>query len=106
MTYMFRTIGQVLGVSFSSAILQSTLERDLTAQISDPALVQLIRRSTDAVKTLEPGLRKIAVAAYAHGLKRIWVFNFVLAIITVLGLSFASNDLMPESVAQSDEEEQ
>lgn len=105
MTYMARTIGQVLGVSFSSAILQATLEKDLSARISDPAVVQLIRRSTDAVKTLNPHLREIAVAAYAHGLRRIWVFNFVLAIITVIGLSLAKNDLMPESVILDEEEE-
>lgn len=105
MTYMARTIGQVLGVSFSSAILQATLEMDLSAQISDPDLVRFIRRSTDAVRTLPPALRDIAVGAYAHGLKRIWVFNLVLAAITVLALMCATNELMPESRPLDDDED-
>lgn len=105
MTYMARTIGQVLGVSFSSALLQATLKTDLSARISDPDLVQLIRKSTDAVKTLEPKVREIAVAAYAHGLKRVWIMNLILAAITVVGLSCASNDLMPESRVLDEEEE-
>ncbi|TXT08079.1 uncharacterized protein COLE_05003 [Cutaneotrichosporon oleaginosum] len=104
MTYMARTIGQVLGVSFSSAILQSTLEDDLSAHISDPDLVRLIRRSTDAVRTLPPTLRDIAVSAYAHGLKRIWVFNLALAVITVIALCCATNEVMPESRPHDDEE--
>lgn len=106
MTYMARTIGQVLGVSFSSAILQATLEADLSAHIADPDLVRLIRRSTDAVRTLPPALRDIAVSAYSHGLKRIWVFNLMLAAITVLALSCATNELMPESRRLDEEEEE
>ncbi|BEI88949.1 uncharacterized protein CcaverHIS019_0203110 [Cutaneotrichosporon cavernicola] len=105
MTYMARTIGQVLGVSFSSAILQATLESDLRARISDPDLVQRIRRSTDAVRTLPPGVREIAVSAYSHGLKPIWIFNLVLAAITVIALCRATNEVMPESKPLDDDDE-
>ncbi|GMK57002.1 hypothetical protein CspeluHIS016_0308420 [Cutaneotrichosporon spelunceum] len=106
MTYMARTIGQVLGVSFSSAILQSTLQSDLRARINDPDLVQLIRRNTEAVRTLPADVREIAVSAYSNGLKRIWVFNLVLAVITVIALSGATNELMPESKRLDDDEAQ
>ena len=34
MSYLFRYIGQVLGVAFSSAILQSVLQRDLSRTIT------------------------------------------------------------------------
>lgn len=35
-SYLFRYIGQVLGVAFSSAILQSVLQKDLTRLITGP----------------------------------------------------------------------
>lgn len=35
-SYLFRYIGQVLGVAFSSAILQSVLQSDLTRTIKGP----------------------------------------------------------------------
>lgn len=104
MTYVARTIGQVLGVSFSSAILQATLERDLSSTIKDPALVELIRRSTETIRSLPKKQRVAAVAAYAHGLKRIWVFNLILAVFTIAFMWFADNDYMKHD-GEDDEEE-
>lgn len=35
-TYLFRTVGQVLGVAISSAIVQSVVQRDLVRTITGP----------------------------------------------------------------------
>lgn len=97
MTYMFRTVGQVLGVALSAAILQATLEDDLTAQLSDRALVDAIRHSTTIIPGLPAHIRRIAVDAYAHGLHRVWGFNLGLALLTLAIMSVADNEHMPES---------
>lgn len=106
MTYVARTIGQVLGVSFSSAILQATLETDLARTIKDPAVAELIRRSTAVIKTLPKAQKAAAVAAYSHGLARVWIFNFALAAATVLCMSFADNDYMKHDGEGEGEEAQ
>lgn len=36
MTYLFRTVGQVLGVAISSAIVQSVVQKDLVRTITGP----------------------------------------------------------------------
>lgn len=36
MTYLFRTVGQVLGVAISSAIVQSIVQKDLVRTITGP----------------------------------------------------------------------
>ncbi|TXT03854.1 hypothetical protein VHUM_04331 [Vanrija humicola] len=101
MTYMFRTVGQVLGVAFSAAILQATLEADLTAQLSDRALVDDIRHSTTIIRGLPDHVRRIAIDAYAHGLHRVWVFNLALAILTLAIMATADNVQMPESAGDA-----
>lgn len=106
MTYMFRTIGQVLGVAFSSALLQFTLKRDLAAAIDDPALVDLIRRSTKVIATLPKETRDIAVGAYAHALHRVGIMNFVLALMCIATLALADNDFMPHAQPEDDEEQE
>jgi MFS family permease len=104
MTYMARTIGQVLGVALSSALLQATLQADLAAALPlDPQLVDEIRRSTTIIPTLPPAIREIAVGAYAHGLQRAAWFNFCLAGVTVLTLAGVRNEAMPHA-AESERE--
>lgn len=105
MTYMFRTVGQVLGVAIASALLQSTLQIDLAASIPDPELVEKIRRSTTFIHALEPALRDIAVKAYSHGLHRVALMNFSLAVATVFTMSVAEDEHMPVTRAESDEEQ-
>lgn len=105
MTYMFRTIGQVLGVAFASAVLQATLKADLAASIDDKDLVDLIRRSTTIIPTLPPHIRAVAVAAYSNGLHRVCLMNFGLAVLTVVLLATAENEHMPESALPDDDED-
>jgi len=75
-TYLFRTTGQVLGVSLSGALLQSVLTTKLRERIQGPGsleLIEQIRHSTSLIPTLEPALRQAAVDSYADALRIVFI---------------------------------
>ncbi|KLO12822.1 vacuolar amino acid permease [Schizopora paradoxa] len=77
-TYLFRTTGQVLGVSLSGAALQALLLRSLRQKITGPHagdIIEAIRHSTSIIPTLEPEMRKAAVDAYGSALQIVFVFQ-------------------------------
>jgi len=84
-TYLFRTTGQVLGVSLSGALLQAVLLQKLRQRIQGPdaaEIIYTIRHSAQIIPTLEPHLRKAAVDAYADALRVVFICQ---AAINVLG---------------------
>ncbi|KAF8165158.1 vacuolar amino acid permease [Crassisporium funariophilum] len=84
-TYLFRTTGQVLGVSLSGALLQSILLKKLRERIQGPDAQQIIyaiRHSAQIIPTLDPHLRKAAVDSYADALRVVFICQ---AAITFLG---------------------
>ncbi|WVQ71739.1 hypothetical protein IAR50_001280 [Cryptococcus sp. DSM 104548] len=99
MTYLFRTVGQVLGVAISSAIVQSVVQRDLLKTITGPdaaQIIYLIRHSTSSIHTLPPHYQLPAIEAYDHALGFVWVFNLVLSVFTVLALMLVEEEEMPD----------
>ena len=75
-TYLFRTTGQVLGVSLGGAILQSVLLQNLRARITGPGAAELIdriRHSTAIIPDLEPSLREAAVDSYSGALRVVFI---------------------------------
>ncbi|OBZ77059.1 Multidrug resistance protein fnx1 [Grifola frondosa] len=75
-TYLFRTTGQVIGVSLSGALLQAILTTKLRERISGPDAFQIIediRHSTSIIPTLSPHLRKAAVDSYADALRVVFI---------------------------------
>ncbi|PIL36776.1 MFS general substrate transporter [Ganoderma sinense ZZ0214-1] len=83
-TYLFRTTGQVIGVSLSGALLQSVLTAKLRERIEGPdavSIIEHIRHSTTIIPTLEPALRKAAVDSYADALRVVFIcqaaINFI-----------------------------
>ncbi|KAF8205130.1 vacuolar amino acid permease [Pholiota molesta] len=69
-TYLFRTTGQVLGVSLGGAVLQAVLLQKLRTRIQGP-----MQRSHTAqiIPSLEPHLRKAAVDSYADALRVVFI---------------------------------
>ncbi|KAK0468038.1 vacuolar amino acid permease [Desarmillaria tabescens] len=83
-TYLFRTTGQVLGVSLSGAILQAVLLHQLRMRIQDPGSAEIIneiRHSTAIIPTLEPRFFDAAVRSYADALRVVFIcqaaWNFI-----------------------------
>ncbi|KAK0191260.1 vacuolar amino acid permease [Armillaria mellea] len=75
-TYLFRTTGQVLGVSLSGAILQAILLHQLRVRIQGPGSAEIIneiRHSTAVIPTLEPRLFEAAVHSYADALRVVFI---------------------------------
>ncbi|WWD15989.1 hypothetical protein CI109_100413 [Kwoniella shandongensis] len=98
MTYLFRSIGQVLGVAITAAIVQSVVLKDLTRAITGPEakeIIYTIRHSTSSIRTLPAKYQLPAVDAYDHALRLVWRFNLVVSIVTVLALMIVEEEEMP-----------
>ncbi|KAJ3520520.1 hypothetical protein NM688_g9151 [Phlebia brevispora] len=75
-TYLFRTTGQVLGVSLSGALLQAVLTAKLRERITVPdahQIIESIRHSTNVIPNLDPPLRRAAVQSYADALRVVFI---------------------------------
>ncbi|KAA1466139.1 vacuolar amino acid permease [Dentipellis sp. KUC8613] len=86
-TYLFRTTGQVLGVSLSGAVLQAVLLSKLRQRIQGPdaeKIISSIRHSTDVIAGLEPPLKKAAVDSYADALRVIFICQVAMNVLTFI----------------------
>lgn len=82
LSYLFRYVGQVVGVALSSAVLQGVLAQELKKRIKgkhSAELIDQIRHTSSIVKTLDPDTREAAIAAYSTGLYWVFVTNLVVA---------------------------
>ncbi|KAF9076365.1 major facilitator superfamily domain-containing protein [Rhodocollybia butyracea] len=83
-TYLFRTTGQVLGVSTSGAILQAVLLQKLRLRIEGPVcefrphFTEIIfRHSTKIISTLDPINKAAAISSYADALRIVFICQAV-----------------------------
>ena len=68
-SYLFRSLGSVIGVSLSSTAVQQSLRLNLRAALQNggdaEAIVDRVRQSLDFIKTLEPATRDIVRHCYS-----------------------------------------
>lgn len=86
---MFRTTGQVLGVSLSAALTQSLLTQKLSETITGPGsaeIISRIRHSTSSIAHLPSHLKSAAIDAYSSALRVVFVCQVVLAAMTLLAV--------------------
>ncbi|KAL1743313.1 major facilitator superfamily domain-containing protein [Schizophyllum fasciatum] len=89
-TYLFRTTGQVLGVSLSGAILQAVLLSQLRHRIHGPDAAEGAHRcpndrhSIDTIRDLDPLTKEAAVRSYGDALRAVFVFQLVMCILGFL----------------------
>ncbi|OJA20884.1 hypothetical protein AZE42_00884 [Rhizopogon vesiculosus] len=86
-TYLFRTTGQVLGVSLSGAVLQTVLLRTLRQRITGPGsseVIEKIRHSISSISDLTPALRKAAVESYADALRVVFICQIAINILVFI----------------------
>ncbi|KAI5120520.1 hypothetical protein M0805_000105 [Coniferiporia weirii] len=86
-TYLFRTTGQVIGVSLSGAVLQTVLLNSLRERITGPGageIIEAIRHSTSVIPTLEPQLQKAAVDSYARALNVVFICQAAINFLALL----------------------
>ncbi|KAH9077429.1 MFS general substrate transporter [Lactarius deliciosus] len=101
-TYLFRTTGQVLGVSLSGTLLQSILLSKLRQRIHGPNAEEVISfpsrvcwHSTDVVKSLDPVLRKLAIESYADALRVVFICQLVLNVLALLSCTAIQENPLP-----------
>ena len=67
-TYLFRSLGSVVGVSVAATIVQQSLRTQLRASLTDgkdaDKIVERVRQSLDYIKELEPHTRAIVIRCY------------------------------------------
>lgn len=86
-TYLFRTTGQVLGVSLSGAVLQGVLIQRLQGRIRGPGadkLIDQIRHSTAIIPTLKSPALEAAVDSYADALNAVFICQAAVNVICLL----------------------
>ena len=72
-SYLFRSLGSVIGISLSSTVVQQSLRNQLIRYLGsgDEAdeIVQRVRRSLDHIRTLEPEIRELVRRCYGHAVR-------------------------------------
>ncbi|KAF7359047.1 MFS general substrate transporter [Mycena sanguinolenta] len=76
-SYLFRTMGQVLGVSLSATLTQTLLARNLRARIADEDTVAKILDSTAYIHTLPADLQVKATTSWALALRTVFYCQIV-----------------------------
>ena len=88
-SYLFRSLGSVLGVSLSATVVQQSLRSQLQEKLrsdKDAAnIVDRVRESLDNLKTLDPDTRKIVRECYGHATTA--GFGLMLGIVAFAALS-------------------
>ncbi|RVX72191.1 hypothetical protein B0A52_04395 [Exophiala mesophila] len=89
-SYLFRSLGSVIGISLSSTVIQQRLRDTLARELGsgkDAAQIERgVRRSLDYLKKLQPSIQKIVRLAYGDAVT--CGYGFMLAI--ALGATIAS----------------
>ncbi|KAF8313423.1 MFS general substrate transporter [Clavulina sp. PMI_390] len=103
-SYLFRTTGQVLGVSMSGALAQSILRTQLRDRIHVPnadELIREIRHSTSIIRTLDPDLQEAAVGSWAIALRAVFIFNATFAFLSILACLPIQENELPSTINDS-----
>lgn len=108
---MFRTTGQVLGVSLSGALTQAVLQRELEQRITGPGaqdIITKIRQSSNSIGQLPPVLQAAATASYQKALHAVFVCAIVAAtigVISSMGIREIDMNAALQKPADSDDDE-
>ncbi|KAJ7490932.1 MFS general substrate transporter [Mycena latifolia] len=89
LSYLFRTMGQVLGVSLSAALTQTLLARNLRVQIVGPGAADTIAKilaSTEYIHTLPAELQQKAAASWMGALRILFRCQLVLSVALFLSV--------------------
>ncbi|KDQ16464.1 hypothetical protein BOTBODRAFT_172995 [Botryobasidium botryosum FD-172 SS1] len=106
-SYLFRTTGQVLGVSLSGAFMQAQLLSNLRERIRGPdaeEIIRQIRHSTTIIPTLSPELRKAAVDSYALSIRTVFICQAVVAFLAFLASLPIEERPLPGSMQEQEEQ--
>ncbi|KAL8935810.1 MAG: hypothetical protein Q9216_005245 [Gyalolechia sp. 2 TL-2023] len=88
-SYLFRTLGSVVGLALSATVVQQSLRNQLQEQLSSgedaEEIAQRVRQSMDYIKTLPPDMKHIVRGCYSHATRD--GFGLMLGIVAFAMLS-------------------
>ncbi|KNZ77606.1 hypothetical protein J132_04973, partial [Termitomyces sp. J132] len=90
-SYLFRSLGSVVGVSVGSTIVQEVLRTDLRRRLSGENVEEIIlhvRESLDYINKLEPVTRVVVRAAYLEAVQATFTFTVGMASLAFLSSIF------------------
>ncbi|EIM87665.1 MFS general substrate transporter [Stereum hirsutum FP-91666 SS1] len=92
-SYLFRSLGSVIGLSVGSTIFQNSLRKYLVAQLEGQnididEIVNRVRESLDYVDQLDPSTRFIVRSSYEEALQACFWFTVALAVCAFLSSLF------------------
>jgi len=105
-TYLFRTTGQVLGVSLSGAILQAVLHQKLRERIQGPGsseVIDLIRRRTEIIPQLDPITQRAAVTSYADALRVVFICQVAINVLAFIACLPIQENVLPGTHEEQEE---
>lgn len=85
--YLFRTTGQVIGVSLSGTLFQAILIKQLRERMpgsNASIIIGAVRRNAGLVRSLEGAQRQAAVDSFAIALRTVFICQAALSLLTVL----------------------
>jgi hypothetical protein len=101
MSYLFRTTGQVVGVSLSGALLQEVLKTELRKRITDEDLISTIRHQSSLIKTLPKHHQEAAIDSYEIALRYAFLFGIASAVCTAICCFLMDNRKLPDVAKES-----
>jgi hypothetical protein len=91
-TYLFRSLGSVVGVSTAATIVQQSLRTRLRASLKDgkdvDKIVERVRQSLDYIEELEPHTRAIVIKCYQKAENAAFGVSVLLVCGTLLCVAF------------------
>lgn len=91
-TFMFRSLGQVTGVSLSTAVFQTVLNRELHHTFEDEGIIDQLRHASHAITTLPHAWqREAARRSFAVALRWTFLFGLIGALLLLLTSFFIPN---------------
>ncbi|UZJ51579.1 hypothetical protein CBS101457_000899 [Exobasidium rhododendri] len=101
MSYLFRTTGQVIGVSSSGALLQFILKKELHKRIKDESLISAIRHQSSIIRTLPDDIQQAAIESYSVALRFVFILALCSAIATSVSCFFMEDRRLPDAKKSS-----
>ncbi|TNY24707.1 major facilitator superfamily domain-containing protein [Rhodotorula diobovata] len=83
LTYLFRYVGQVVGVASSASLLQAVLSSELKHRITGPdapSIIDQIRHVSTSIPTLPPLVQVAARESYRLALRAVFILNLGVAV--------------------------
>jgi hypothetical protein len=91
-SYLFRSLGSVIGVSLSSTVVQQLLRSQLRFALRDSKdidrIVEGVRQSLDYIKTLDPTVARIVRGCYGWATNKGFAFMVAIVFFALLSSFF------------------